>query len=135
MKIIVCIAALISIAAGAADIQEGLYEISVRAELGGMPVSDAPMIVRQCVSQQSMQQLMSQVGGTGACNVSDFEQSGSQARFDLSCSSPLNLSGTGETQLSGDEFSGRMDLSVQMGGDQRVPMVQKFTGKRVGECQ
>jgi len=45
------------------------------------------------------------------------------------------VSGTGETLFSADQFSGRMDLSVQMGGEQAVPMVQKFTAKRVGECQ
>jgi hypothetical protein len=135
MRFFVVVCALAMAAAEAADIKEGLYEISVRAEIGGMPVSEAPMVVRQCMSQQSMQQLMSQMGGGGACNVSNFEQSGNQARFNLNCSGVLNVAGTGETQFSADQFTGRMDLSVQMGGDQAVPMVQKFTGKRVGECQ
>jgi len=85
MRLLLPVATLISISALAADIQEGLYEISVRAEVGGMPVSEAPMVVRQCVSQQSVQQLMSQMGGAGACNVSDFTQSGNQARFNLTC--------------------------------------------------
>ena len=47
----------------------------------------------------------------------------------------MQVSGTGETQINGDEFTGRMNLSVQMGGDQSVPMVQNFTARRVGECQ
>jgi hypothetical protein len=47
----------------------------------------------------------------------------------------MQVSGTGETQINGDEFTGRMNLTVQMGGDQAVPMVQNFTARRVGECQ
>ena len=135
MKPFIAIIALITSAASAADIREGLYEISVRAELAGQPMTQAPMVMRQCVTQQSVQDLMSQMGGAGGCKVSNFQQSGNQARWNLACTGQIEVSGTGETQMDGDQFTGRMDLSVQMGGDQSVPMVQSFTAKRVGECQ
>src|SRR5438128_1388271 len=108
MRFPIAAVALLSTVASAADIKEGLYEISVRAEIGGMPVSEAPMVARQCVTQQSTQELMSQIGGSGACKVSNFQQSGNQARFNLNCSGQLNVSGTGETQFGGEEFTGRM---------------------------
>src|SRR4051794_5821019 len=135
MKPLIMTAALFATVAAAADIREGLYEITVRAELAGQPMTQAPMVVRQCVSEQSVQDLMSQMGGTGACKVSDFQQSGNRAHWNLVCSGQMQVNGTGETQINGDEFTGRMNLSVQMGGDQSVPMVQNFTARRVGECQ
>jgi len=128
-------AATFATAASTADIREGLYEISVQAEIGGMPLSEAPMVVRQCVTQQSVQDLMGQMGGAGGCKVSNFEQSGNQARFNLNCTGQMAVNGTGETQIDNEAFTGRMDLSVQMTGEQAVPMVQKFSAKRVGECQ
>ena len=135
MKSLIGAIAFVTNAASAADIREGLYEISVRAELAGQPMTQAPMVMRQCVTQQSVQDLMSQMGGAGGCKVSNFQQSGNQARWNLACTGQMEISGTGETQINGDHLTGRMDLSVQMGGDQSVPMVQSFTAKRVGECQ
>jgi hypothetical protein len=119
----------------APDIRAGLWEISVQAEVGGQPISAAPMVMRQCVNDQSVQNLMAQVGGAGACNITDFQQSGSRARWTISCSGPINVTGTGETELAGsDRFSGRMDLQIGMGGE-TMPMAQNFQAQRVGECQ
>jgi hypothetical protein len=118
----------------APDIREGLWEVTVDAEVGGQPISATPMVVRQCVGNQSVQDLMAQMGGAGGCNISDFQQSGSHARWNLACSGAMDVSGTGETEIAGDQFSGRMDLVIKMGGES-MPMVQKFRAHRVGECQ
>jgi len=72
MKSLIAATVLFASAASAADIREGLYEVSVRAELAGQPMTKAPMVVRQCVSQQSVQDLMSQMGGAGACRCPTF---------------------------------------------------------------
>jgi len=131
------VVALLSVpisAVSAPDIREGLYEISIRAEAGGQPLTSAPMVVRQCVTQQSVQDLMTQMGGAGMCQISDVQQSANQARWKIACSGQVEASGAGEMQISGDTFNGRMDLSMNLGG-QSMPMVQNFTARRVGECQ
>jgi hypothetical protein len=122
-------------AALAADVREGLYEITIRGEVAGVPLSEAPLVVRQCITQQSVQDLMKQMGGGGGCQVSDLEQSGAGIRFHLDCTSPMDVTGTGEAKLTGDEFNGRMDLTVSLAGGQGMPLVQSFSGKRVGDCE
>jgi len=57
-----CLAPVAAIASDT-DIREGLWEVSVQAEVGGQPLSATPMVVRQCVSNQSIQDLMAQTGG------------------------------------------------------------------------
>ncbi len=116
------------------DIREGMWEVSVLAEVGGQPLTAAPMVVRQCISNQSVQDLMAQMGGAGACRISDFQQTGNRARWNIACSGTMEVSGTGETEMDGDQFTGRMNLVVTMSG-QSLPMVQNFQAKRVGECQ
>ncbi len=116
------------------DIREGLWEVSVQAEVGGQPISAAPMVVRQCISNQSVQDLMAQMGGAGACQISDFQQTGNRARWNLACTGAMEVSGTGETELGADQFTGRMNLVVTMSG-QSLPMVQDFQARRLGECQ
>jgi hypothetical protein len=116
------------------DIREGMWEVSVLAEVGGQPLTAAPMVVRQCISSQSVQDLMAQMGGAGACQISDFQQTGNRARWNITCTGTMDVSGTGETEIAGDQFTGRMNLVVTMSG-QGLPMVQNFQAKRVGECQ
>jgi len=92
------------------------------------------MVVRQCMNNQSVQDLMAQMGGAGACQISDFQQTGNHARWNLACTGTMEVSGTGETELGTDQFTGRMSVVVTMSG-QSVPMVQNFQARRVGECQ
>jgi Protein of unknown function (DUF3617) len=129
--------ASISIAAAAfaaSDIREGLWEISVQTSVGGQPITAAPMVVRQCISQQSVQELMAQASGTGACRISDFQQSGNHANWQLACTGAMDVTGTGETDIAGDQFTGRMDLASGMGGE-TMPMQQRFEARRLGDCQ
>ena len=116
------------------DIREGLWEVSVHAEVGGQPLSATPMVVRQCVSNQSIQDLMAQAGGAGACQISDFQRNGNHAQWKLTCSGSMDVSGTGETEIADDQFSGKMDLVIKMGGES-MPMAQTFKAHRVGACQ
>lgn len=118
----------------APDIREGLWEVSVQASVGGQPITATPMVVRQCISNQSVQDLMAQVGGAGACRISDFQQDGNHARWKLACTGAMEVSGTGETDIAGDQFTGRMDLAISMGGES-MPMQQRFEARRVGDCQ
>jgi Protein of unknown function (DUF3617) len=116
------------------DIREGMWEVTVLAEVGGQPLSAAPMVVRQCITSQSVQDLMAQMGGAGSCQISDFQQTGNRARWNIACSGTMDVTGTGETESAGDQFTGRMNLVITMSG-QSLPMVQNFQAKRVGECQ
>ena len=118
----------------AADIREGLWEFSLQAEVGGQSITATPMVMRQCINSQSIQELMAQMGGAGACQVSDLQQSGSRSRWNLTCTGEPQVSGSGEADAAGEQLVGRMNLVVTMGG-QSLPMVQNFQARRVGECQ
>ena len=93
-------------AALAAEMREGLWEIHVDAELGGQPVTQGPLVVRQCMNQEGVQDMMAKLGGEGACKISDLEQSGGHARWNLTCSGQTEISGTAEADFGADEFSG-----------------------------
>lgn len=117
------------------DLREGLWEISVRMEVGGQPASTAPLVARQCITQQTAQDLISQLAGTaGGCQVSDLRQDGNRARWNLSCSGQVDLKGSGEVTISAGSFDGTLDAVVGM-GDQSVSVHQSFSAQRVGDCQ
>ena len=116
-------------------VREGLWEISVQAEIGGQPISSTPLVVRQCITSQTAQELMGQLSGSaGGCQVTDLRDEGSRARWNLSCSGQVNVSGSGEVMVANNAFTGTMSLLVQMNG-QTVPMLQSFNARRVGDCK
>jgi hypothetical protein len=132
------IAALLFCATTAAaqdPVREGLWEISIQGQVGGQPISSTPLVVRQCIDQQSAQDLMAKLaGGTGGCQISDFSREGSRARWSLNCTGQVEVFGTGEVTMNSNGFNGTLDLMVGMGG-QSVPMLQTFDARWVGACK
>src|SRR5512134_710132 len=98
------IVALLLCAAPAAaqdPVREGLWEISIQGQVGGQPISSTPLVVRQCIDQQSAQDLMAKLaGGAGGCQISDFSREGSRTRWSLNCTGQVEVSGTGEVTLN-----------------------------------
>jgi hypothetical protein len=119
---------------GADPVKEGLWEISAQTSIGGQPATAAPMVMRQCITSQTAHDLMSQLTGGGACQISDFQQDGNRARWNLACSGQVSVNGTGEVLMRGDGFSGTLNVMVGMSG-QTVPMTQIFDARWVGDCK
>jgi hypothetical protein len=134
--LLLCAALLASQSAKAEDqLQEGLWEITVRMEVAGQPATTAPLVVRQCINQQSAQDLMTQLtGAAGGCQVSDLRQEGNRARWNLTCSGQIELTGTGDVTITAGGFDGTLNAMIAMGGTP-VPIMQTFGARRVGECQ
>jgi Protein of unknown function (DUF3617) len=115
-------------------VKEGLWEISAQASIEGQPATTAPMVVRQCITNQTAQDLISQLTGGGACQISDFKQDGNRAHWNLACSGQVSVNGTGEVVMRNDGFSGVLNVTVGMSG-QTVPMTQTFDAHWVGDCK
>jgi hypothetical protein len=121
-------------ALSAEPVKEGLWEISAQASIGGQPATAAPMVMRQCITSQTAQDLMSQLTGGGGCQISDYQQDGNRSRWNLTCTGQVSVSGTGEVVLRSDGFNGTLNVLVGMGG-QTVPMTQTFDARWVGDCK
>lgn len=125
-----------SVALPVEPVKEGLWEISVQGEMGGQPLSSTPLVVRQCLNSQTVQDLMAQLNGAGAggCQVSDLLEEGARARWNMSCTGPVSLSGTGEVMIGREAFNGSMSMLVAV-GSQTVPLLQTFNARWVGDCK
>jgi len=124
-----------AIAHAEGELREGLWEVSVRMEVGGQPASAAPLVTRQCITQQTAQDLISQLAGTaGGCQITDLQQEGNRASWNLTCSGQIELKGNGQVTISPASFDGTLDAVVGMSG-QSIPVHQNFSARRVGDCQ
>ena len=88
-----------------------------------------PQVVRQCIDQQTAQDLMAKLTGAGGgCQISDLHRAGSRTRWSLNCTGQVDVSGTGEVTMNSNGFNGTLDLMVGMSG-QSVPMLQTFDAR------
>lgn len=116
-------------------VKQGMWEIRVRAEVGGQPLSDAPLVVNQCLTQTTARDLMNQLNGTaGGCQISNMTQNGRTAHWDMNCTGQFALIGSGDLTLGENGFSGSMHVVVNMAG-QSLPITQSFDGHWVGPCK
>jgi hypothetical protein len=115
-------------------LQEGFWEVAVQMDVGGTPTSEAPLVTRQCITQQTAQDLINQLaGGTGGCQVANLEHEGDEASWVLSCDGQVKVNGTGKLVLTSTGFQGSMDAWVTV-SDRRIPVHQTFDARRVGDC-
>ena len=91
-------------------LQEGLWEVTVKMDVGGQLATEAPLVTRQCITQQTAQDLINQLAGAaGGCQVSNVEQTENEASWYLSCNGQVQVQGTGKLTLTSRGFDGSLD--------------------------
>jgi uncharacterized protein DUF3617 len=107
------------------------YDVTVKMEMAGMPMSMPPMTSRVCVRK----------GGGDAdfvphqdnCRVSDAARTGPRLTFRIACTGNNPMTGTGEFMFAGDGYNGQIRMKGKMDG-QDVDMTQQIAGRRSGAC-
>lgn len=123
------------IAAAGMDVKEGLWEITTKIEMQGMPMQMPPMTHTQCIREKDLvPRAQNQQGGDQQCKVTNVKTGGNKISYDMECTGPDNkMKGHGEATYTGSSMSGFMD--IQMQGPQAMEMKYTYTGRRIGDCQ
>jgi hypothetical protein len=137
----VFVAAIVAVVVGltvAPDAQgprrDGRWEIMVDM---GMPAGMPPMKMEQCLTKEQAEKPESLLppqgpGGDGTnndCKITDQDISGNKVSWAMSCTTPQEMTGTGEFVYADDTFEGVMKMLMQ-----GQTMSMRFSGKRLGDC-
>lgn len=134
------LAAVLSQAAHAAapNMREGMWEISMKMEMAGMPGGMPPQVVKQCYTRKDVEnpERLARQGDPKSenCKISNYQLKGNTASWDMACKGPEEMTGSGTMTFSGDSYSGTNRMSVKSGG-QTHNMTMQYSGKRVGDCK
>ena len=114
------------------DINEGLWEMTVKVEIEGMPMTMAPITNTQCITKDMMVPKSGQQGQE--CEITNQKTVGNTLTYDIECSSPGgSMKGHGEATYTGDTMTGTMEANMPCQGDMK--MITKMSGKRIGPCK
>jgi hypothetical protein len=133
--IIVVIAAVlsavsISFAGSGPNMQEGLWEITTKMEMPGMPMSMPSMTHTQCITNENMVPRGSSQQAE-ECKITETKVEGDTVTWTMKCDSPEgNIKAIGKITYSGDTFKGTIKMTMQ-----GMETIQHLSGHRIGNCR
>jgi hypothetical protein len=121
-------------AAQKVNMQDGLWEVSVKMEMPGMPAGAGAQTHRKCYTPADVQDASRTMPKDDNCQVSDLKAQGDTVSWSVRCKPPQEMTGTGTMTYKGTSYAGRMNFSMKEGG-QTMNMQQTISGKRIGPCK
>lgn len=133
------LALCMTMAASAAqpEVKDGLWEITVKTEMAGMPGGAPAMTMQRCFTAKDFQDpaAMNRSMDKGAhCRTTDYRLQGNTATWKVLCTGEGAMTGTGTATYSGTSYVMTSKLAMTHGG-QTMNMTTMQTGKYLGPCK
>lgn len=120
------------------NMKEGLWEITVKMDVAGMPAGMPPTITQQCVTQKDIENPQKMAMGndpnSSRCETSDYKLQGNTATWKMACKGEAAMTGTGSMTFSGTSYTGANRMAMQQ-GNQTMNMTMNYAGKYLGPCK
>jgi hypothetical protein len=121
----------------AGSFRDGLWEMTIRAEVpGAKPLP--PIVLKKCISAQEIQDLQAKASrppGSDQCRVFDQRNQGNSTTWKIECTGRMKIVGEGSVTSSGDSYAMQSTM-VMTAADGKVMQVKNaLSGKRLGECK
>jgi hypothetical protein len=116
------------------DIQEGLWEITIKVTMAGMPDDAIPPTTQtQCLTDKKKLPQLLQKDQT--CQITDMKSEGNEASWRMKCRSQGSpVDGTGKITYKRDRFDGIIRMRIQTAGAEQMKVTQHIQGTFRGEC-
>ena len=135
---VIGLTALAGVAHGAApNMPEGLWEITSKMEMPGMPMNMPPQTMQRCYTQKDFNepQKMGPPDPSGTkCETSDYKLQGNTATWKMACKGEDAMTGTGSVTYTGNAYSGVNKMEMTRGG-KTMNMTLNHSGKYLGPCK
>ena len=124
---------LIWVTGAAAEIKDGLWEMTTKVEMKGIPAQMPSTTVKQCITKNN---LVPQSDTKGyECKTKNYNVSGDTVTYTVECSGQGSvMTTTGKTTYKGNTFDGVSTTTVKTKGQPEMQMTNKISGKYIGPC-
>ena len=120
----------VSVSFSGSLLKEGLWEITSKMEIPGMPVPMPPITFKQCMTNQNPVPNQSQSGQE--CRTKNVKTKGNTVSWDMICDSQEGeMKRSGKITYKGDRFNGVVMTDIPGQGQMKMTM----TGRRIGKCK
>ena len=125
-----------SVGVAAAPVMEpGMWEVSTKMTLVGMPMEMPPQVVRHCYREEHLKDPKSVVPQGQECKADAASLSGNTVSWRASCKiDGESMAGDGRITFSGKSYVGKAQLVGKVEG-MAMQMNVSYSGKRIGACK
>lgn len=116
------------LAAAAAEIHDGLWEITTTMDVPGMKMP--PQKTKHCYTKEDVKDQKKMVNNNKDCTVTELNTIGNKVSWKMKCTGKNPGTFSGETVFAGDSYDSIMKMQSQ-----GMAMNMKVKGKRVGICK
>ena len=116
-----------------AQLKDGLWEMTTRVEIKGMPQQMPPSTFRQCISQKDP--VPQNQDKSMACKTTQQKISGNKVTYAVECKGDSGTMVTlGENTYTGSSMDGTATTRFTMKGQPEMQMQSTIKGKYIGPC-
>ncbi|HKA42948.1 MAG TPA: DUF3617 family protein [Burkholderiales bacterium] len=137
---VIALAATVALAchaqAAAPDMKEGLWELTAKSEIQGMPGGMPPTTMQRCVTKKDLEdpsKTAPGLQGDKRCKMTDYRLQGNTATWKLACEGENAMTGSGTVTYAGTSYTGTQTMSMSVEG-KALNMTLNFSGRHLGEC-
>jgi Protein of unknown function (DUF3617) len=124
---------LIWVAGASAEIKDGLWEITTKVQMKGVPAQMPATIVKQCVTKNNP--VPQSTAKNYECKTKNHSVSGNIVTYTVECTGKNSTVLTiGETTYKGNTFDGTSTTTVKTKGQPDMQINNKISGKYIGPC-
>lgn len=125
--------------AAAPNMKDGLWEITMKMEMPGMPAGMKPQVLQQCITKKDLEDPSKTAPSGGdprdnRCQVTDYKMQGNTASWNMACKGEGAMTGSGTATYSGTSYTGTNKMTMKRGG-QAQTMTMQYSGRRLGDCK
>ena len=133
LMILAVIVSLVCLNSALAEIKDGLWEITTKVEIKGMPGQMPSSTVRQCLKKNDP--VPKAKNKSTDCKVKDQKISGDTVTYAMECTSKDSVVLTSGTMTyKGNAFAGVSTTNIKSKGQPEMQMNNKMSGKYIGPC-
>lgn len=117
------------------NMQPGLWEVTTKTEMPGMPMAMPPQTFKHCYRPEDVADSKKTVPMDKGCTLDQLTMSGNTASWKVSCKMDGQpMTGQGTITYSGQSYAGTSQMSGNMHG-MAMKMNLSYSGRRIGECK
>lgn len=118
------------------NLQDGLWEITSKTEMQGMPMAMpmAPVKHTSCLTQKDA--VPQKAEKNQQCKILDSRVDGNTVNWSMECRDHGQVvRSTGKVTYAGSSFTGSSQTRIDHPGQGKMQINSQMTGKRVGDCK
>jgi len=116
------------------NMKDGLWEITTKTEMKGMPGNIPPTTMKQCLTKKDNVP-QEDKGKNPNCKMTENKVSGDTVTWTMLCKEKDGtMDNKGQMTYKGDTFDGKSVMTMKDKSGKAQVITSKMTGKRLGPC-